>query len=399
VSEVSVAASFVENPLVMTLSTIAISPSKNLAKEEMLTIIPGRSNTPLIEKKWGKVGFTFQIHKNKKAPVVFIIPGTGGSHKSTTSGFIAERLFSEGYHTVTVDSAFNWRFVVGGSASAIPGYMPQDAEDLYRVLLKIKEYLRVGHGVRSSGYSLVGYSMGGLHGLFIKRLDDERKDFSFDRVLLVNPPIDLLHGVRALDGLFEMGESLGKQGQKHTFGRLFDVGAKILEKDGGDLKTVDLQNVVDSLNYSDRDYAYLISFSFRSSLRDVIYASQQVKDLGILKKKATRWRQNARLEEAYGISFTEYMTSFVLPYAQKKQGSNYTLEELNRDSSMYQFEGMIKNDPRVLLVHSQDDFLLADADTQWIAETFGQRAVIFPYGGHCGNIAFPQFTEFLKQVF
>lgn len=396
---VSFASKLIENSLAMTLSTITIAPSQNTAQEEFLTVLPARSRVPLIDKKWGKVGFTFQIQKNKKAPVVFILPGTGGSYKSTTSGFIGEKLFAQGYSTVTIDNAFNWRFVVGGSSSSIPGFMSEDAKDLYRVMQKIKAYLGAGHGVYPVAYSLVGYSMGGLHSLFIKSLDDEQKIFSFDRVLLINPPVDLLHGVRALDQLHTQGETLGKQGQAKTFGSLIEVGEKILNKNNVDLKSIDLEKVIGSLNFTDANFAYLISFTFRSSLRDVIFASQQVKDLGILKNQATRFKRNARLQEAAQFSFAEYVKLFVLPVAQKKNGLTYTIDDLNRDSSMYQFESLIKNDPRLFLVHSQDDFLLNQGDAQWLAQTFGQRGVLFPYGGHCGNIAFPQFTDFLNVIF
>lgn len=396
---ISFASSLLENSLAMTLSTVAIAPSKDLAKEEFLTVIPGRSNVPLMDKKSGKVGFTYLLQSKKDAPLVFLIPGTGGSYKSTTSGYIAEKLFAQGYHTVTIDNAFNWKFVIGGSTNAIPGYIAEDAKDLYRVMKKVRAYLKAGHGVNPSGHSLVGYSMGGLHSLFLKRMDDEIKEFSFDRVLMINPPVDLLYGVQALDQLYKKGESLGKDKQGQTFMRLLDVGEKLLEKSNGDLKSIDLEKVVNDLNFSDAEYAYLISFTFRSSLRDVIYASQQVKDLGILKYKATKYKQNARLNEASQFSFADYMKLFVLPSAQQKMGVEYSSEDLNRDSSLYQFEKMLKNDPRVFLVHSQDDFLLAPGDAQWLSQAFGPRAVIFPYGGHCGNIAFPQFAEFLNFIF
>ncbi len=396
---ISFASSVLENPLAMTLSTVAIAPAKDSAKEELLTVLPGRSNVPLMDKKWGKVGFTYQLQSKKNAPLVFLIPGTGGSYKSTTSGYIAEKLFAQGYHTITIDNAFNWKFVVGGSTSAIPGYISEDAKDLYQVLKKIKNYLKVGHGVNPSGHSLIGYSMGGLHSLFIKRMDDELKEFSFERVLLINPPVNLFHGVQALDQLYLKGETLGKQGQTNAFNRLLDVGETIFAKSNADLKSLNLEEVVDALDFSDADYAYLISFTFRLSLHDVIFASQQVKDLGIFKNKATKYKRNARMHEISQFSFKDYMKRFVLPLAQQKMGAEYTSEDLNRDSSLYQFENMIKNDPRVFLVHSQDDFLLAQGDAQWLSQTFGSRAVIFPYGGHCGNIAFPQFAEFLNFIF
>lgn len=386
------------NTLAMTASTALIQPQKPAAIEETLTILPGRQNVYLMEDL-GKIHFTYQLQKNRRAPLVFVIPGTGGAYNSSTSLSLAEKLFAMGYHTITIDNAFNWNFVVAASTSAIPGYPVEDAKDLYRVMEKISKYLVSMHGVRPRSHSLIGYSFGALHSLFLKRLDDSIGKFKFSRLFLINPPLDLMHGVNALDALHAQGERLSPRRKTHVMGKLMDVGQKVISSGKSFSTAEDLQLVFDQLGFTKNDLAFLVANSFRGSLRDIIFASQQVKDLHILKSPVTRFNRNTRYNEAGTISFTDYMNRLVLPMAQGLKEQNYPLEDLNRDSSIYQFADLIKNDSKIFLAHSQDDFLLKEGDLQWIAQTFGPRAVIFPYGGHCGNIGFPQFSSLLQQAF
>lgn len=391
-------ASYLENPLAMTASAALIRPKNEAAKEARIQILANRQDIPLMED-YAEAGFTYLLQKKPTAPLVFVIPGTGGSFRSSTSGYIGEKLFQQGYSVITVDNPFHWRFVVAASPSAFPGFPPQDAKDLYRVLSKIRRYLKDEKELRPSSFSLVGYSFGGLQSLFLKKLDDEQKIFNFAKILIINPPVDLLYGVQALDSLFVRGDALSAGQKSQNMAKLLDVGSKVLTSAERNNAKVNLGATFKQLGYSNDDFAHLIATNFRQSLRDVIFASQQIHDIGILKAKATRFKRNARYEEAGHISFSTYMTRFVLPYFQPQNGDIFSLEDLNRESSLYQFADVIRHSEGLFLVHAQDDFLLKAGDVQWLKENFGPRAVIFPYGGHCGGIAFPQFGDVLKQVF
>lgn len=387
-----------KNTLAMTVSTALLQPKEDLTTEGNLVLFPQRLDTPLVEHG-AKVRFKYQIQKNKRAPLVFLIPGTGGQYSSTTSLYIAEKLFALGYHIVTVDNPFHWRFAVSASASGLPGNPAVDSSDLYRVLLEVRKYLKAQTGIRPSSYSLAGYSLGGLQSLFLKRIDDKAAQFNFDRILAINPPMDFLHAVKQLDLLAYRARNIGENQKAYITGRIVNVGGKLINSKNTSGAAPSFEEIFKKFKLSNSDLNYLVADSFSSSLRDVVYASQQVHDLGILKIPASRYRQNARLTEASKITFFDYMTEVVFPRVQIRRGSNFDINELNSEISLYQFEDLIRSNPNIYLVHAQDDFLLKEGDVSWLQNVFGSRSLIFPFGGHCGDIGFPQFTQYLNSVF
>lgn len=315
--------------------------------------------------------------------------------------FLAEKLYNLGYTTVTADNAFSWQFAVAGSSSGIPGYTPQDAKDLYRGLQAITQSLKTQKDLRPTSYSLIGYSLGASQGLFLQNIDEQKKAFGFAKVLLINPPVDLFHAITQIDHLYQTGERLSPTRKTRVFNKTLDVGSALLEENGlaeaTDLKY--LQKVFDQLSFSTADMSFLIGGNFRDSLRDVIFASQQVYDLKILKSPVSRYRRNMRYDESRRFSFHDYLSRFVFPTVKAQKDQNYTIQQMNQEASLYQFATQIQNRKNLFLIHSQDDFILKAGDLAWLKENFGNRALIFPYGGHCGAMNFPQFSDYLTQIF
>ncbi|MNL33224.1 hypothetical protein D3C87_1551210 [compost metagenome] len=160
-----------------------------------------------------------------------------------------------------------------------------------------------------------------------------------------------------------------------------------------------VQKVYDEFRPSNQEMAYLIGQSFRETIRDVVFASQQVNDLGVLKIRATRNRQNARWDEAMTVSFGDYIGKFLYPQLVKSHDTDYTIEDLNEESSIYQFGETIKSSNNIYLITSEDDLIIQRQDIAWFKDHFGDRALIFPYGGHCGAMNFPQFQKQLQAIF
>jgi predicted alpha/beta-fold hydrolase len=387
--------SFYTNPLAMTITQVLAGPSVDKAKRSSVSVYPERRKTPLLEDR-GDLRFAYRLQADRTAPLVFVIPGTGGNSESHSAHFMAEKLFDLGYHTVVLDDPFSWNFVVSGSRSSLPGYMPQDAQDLYLAMQKINAQLIQELNIHPRSYSLTGASLGALLTLFVNRID---KQFHFEKVLLVNPPLDLLYGVKQLDNLYNEGNSLSEQRKLVVFNRLIDIGQDVLKNKTLARDRAYMQKTFDRLGFDDRDMSYLIGGSFRESLRDIIFASQQVYDLGILKNKATKYKRNARYDEAMGFSFADYLNKFVYPNVRKTRGTGYDLKVMNRDSSIYQFESTIRSSRNIYVMHSEDDFLIKDGDIAWMKQTFGDRALLFRYGGHCGSMNFAEFSDGLTAVF
>lgn len=116
--------SIFKNALAMTITQVLAGPNHDITSTDYVNLIPSRSKTPLLAKS-ARLRFTFTLQADVTAPLIFVIPGTGGNANSHSAKFIAEQLFTMGYQTVIVDNPFSWNFVVAGSTSALPGYPPR----------------------------------------------------------------------------------------------------------------------------------------------------------------------------------------------------------------------------------------------------------------------------------
>jgi predicted alpha/beta-fold hydrolase len=390
--------SLIKNPLAASITSIFVVPQEDNFKRGSVTVLPNRDDVYLMEDL-AQLRFTYRLQENRKAPLMFVIPGTGGNSEAGGALFLAERFFKMGYHTVVVENPFYWGFAVSSSRRGLPGYTPDDSDDLYLGLQKIMRQLKTDKGVRPRSFSLSGYSLGALQSLFLQRTDQENRKFNFEKILLINPPADLLYAVTSIDRLYSAGDTMSAKRKKALMYRIYNVGGKYLDAIESFKDPQFIQKVYDELAPTNQEMAYLIGQSFRETIRDVVFASQQVKDLGVLKIRATRNRQNARWDEAMTVSFGDYIGKFLYPQLAKSRGAGYSIQDLNAESSIYQFGEAIKASNNIYLITSADDLIVQRQDIPWFQEHFGDRALIFPYGGHCGAMNFPQFQKQLQAIF
>lgn len=384
------------NRLAMTVASILVQPTNENYKTARVPYL--NRPVPLLEKH-KDLRITYRLQANKNAPLAFVLPGIGGLFTSSSALYTAEVLHSEGYHTVTMDNPFSWAFTISGGRKGLPGITVEDSKDAYAAMLQISNFLKKQEGLRPRSFALAGLSLGGLQAMFIKEIDNREGHFKFSPVLAANPPMDVRYAVSQLDDMMVRGSRLSEDRKVWVYGKAMEVGQDLL----ANKRKVDeneLQRIFDRLGFDDDDLSYLIGYSFRLGLRDTIFASQQVHDLGILKTKATEYKRNERMNEAARFSFKDYLRTFVFPQARKNRDASYDVDRLNSDSSLYQFADLIKGNDKVYIFHSGDDFLLKNGDREWIQTNFGaQRALISPYGGHMGALGFSQYTEYLKRIF
>ena len=50
-------------------------------------------------------------------------------------------------------------------------------------------------------------------------------------------------------------------------------------------------------------------------------------------------------------------------------------------------------------MHNEDDFLLAEGDLDYLRRVFGERARIYPKGGHSGNMDYKDNVAYLTDFF
>ncbi len=74
------------------------------------------------------------VAQKEKAPLVFIIAGTGARFNSPQMIKMQKMFYQEGYHVISITSPTHMHFVVNASSTMTPGHLYEDAKDLYRVM-------------------------------------------------------------------------------------------------------------------------------------------------------------------------------------------------------------------------------------------------------------------------
>ena len=330
-----------------------------------------------------------------KAPLIFIIAGTGAEHNSVKMTFLTQVFHDAGFHVVALSSPTHMNFVVSASEFAAPGYVPNDVNDLYRVMLWIKETVEKEREV--TDFFLTGYSLGALHSAFLSKLDSERGDFDFRKVLMINPPVSLYHSAMRLDSWLTH-ENLGERTVHQQIDHFISLFSDYYEKaDVTDLDDDFLYEMVTRVTLEDKDLRALIGVDFRVSASSMIFASDVCLQAGYLVPPQDYPLGDGRpllpyAEEAFEISFEAYVEEYLLPYLQYLQPGldRYTMI---RQCSLYDIRTYLMETDKIVVIGNRDDVILNEHDLTFIATVFGDRAKLFPTGGHCGNLMYTPFVE------
>lgn len=381
----------ISNVYLATLSNVVARPQNYKVKAVELNFMPERSQIEFVKGRQ-KLDITFKLQK-KPAPLVFVIAGLGGSSNTGSTLILSQLIYQLGYHAVTVPNPLSWGFSLGGSSTGLTGYAPDDVRDLYRFLKFVDQYLKSQENIKVTNYGVLGYSMGGLHTGFIQQLDKQEQYFNFKRALMINPPIDLLHGISVLDGMYTEGLQMSATRRRWVFGYLYSEGGKIYDRY---LAGEPVSVLAQEFALGDRELQWLIGSAFRTSLRDMILVSQSIKDLGVLKNSWTASHREARTREAEQFSFFDYLQKIYYPNHILKDG--YDISEFVYSGSLLPLMEKFKNDSSVYVMHNLDDFLLRPEDPNLMEEIFADRCLLFPRGGHVGNLWFDVNQNEIKKV-
>ncbi|MBI9079440.1 MAG: alpha/beta fold hydrolase [Pseudodesulfovibrio sp.] len=343
--------------------------------------------------------YTTALQKDD-APLIFIIAGTGAEHNSAKMKFLTQAFYQAGFHVAALSSPTHMNFLVSVSQHASPGYVPHDVNDLYRVMLWIKEDIEKERTV--TDYYVTGYSLGAMHTAFLAHLDEERGDFNFRKALMINPPVSLYHSVCRLDSWLTK-ENLGDQSVRDEIDHFVDLFSDYYKNsEVTDLDDNFLYDLITHIDLEDKDLRALIAVDFRVSTSAMIFASDVCLQAGYLVPLSAYPLSSTTplmpyAEASFEISFKSYMDEYLLPYLQ------YLDPGLDRwtmikQCSLYEISDYLKKTDKVVLVGNVNDPILDEHDLAFIGKVFGDRATLFPSGGHCGNIMYGPFVEKMLEL-
>jgi len=391
----------IKDPL---MATIAGTPPKDELKEHLfrervygIEVFKDKELPPSM-RDIQEYKFSLAFRKGETAPLIFIIPGTGSNYKTGKVRMMQNLFYHAGFHVICLNSPFTRRFAAMGSSSNTPGISSEDAADIYRIMQMAYEEAKKRIAV--TDFYLTGYSLGGLNAAFISELDEREKVFNFKKVLLINPPVDLFASTKVFDDFVTRNL---RQRADIFFDNIFEKASKYFEYKGDvyiDEEFLYDINRIAPLQTDEMEG--LIGVAFRLALANVVFSVDMLTNGGYIKDRdeiiTAGSSVTPHFKKVLHWTFEDYLEKILLPHWQRSHPSD-TREALIQKISLKSLEKYLKQSGKISVVHNADDIILNKGDLDFIRATFGNRAVIYPGGGHLGNILYGPNTEYMLNFF
>lgn len=338
--------------------------------------------------------------QKEAAPMVFVLAGTGGSFFDPKVRFLMGALHQVGFHVVGLSSPTHTSFITSASESEMPGRPTADAEDLVAVMRQVRNDLE--KKLEITGFGLVGYSLGGTDAAFVAERDSRLKEFDFFEVYLINPAVNLHSSAKKLDGLYREALPEGEQSINQLVSTSLKKAIHYVHQSGSTpLGSEFLYQAIADMHPTDTDLEGVIATSFRLSSANMSFAADAMTRSGKIVDPSKKLKVGTEMEgyfnESLHWSFVRYLDELLIPYWLKK--TNLNREQLVDQASLASIRDFLKNTDTIDVVTNQDDIVLAPGDLEFLKRTFGDRAIIHPHGGHCGNLEFDPNVRHMQQRF
>ena len=373
-------------------------PAKMHTRQLLLDAVPGREKPTVFFYDEG-LSCTFAFQK-KKAPLVFLIAGSGSNDRASKLLTMMKAFYSQGFHVITLPSPTHANFIVSASQSRIPGDLAEDAADLYRVM-EIA-WNEVQGDIEVSSFNLCGYSLGASEAAFVAKLDEERKQFNFRKVMMINPAVSLYGAAARIEELLQhipggpekegafFNRMLSKFSQYYRYGNFVDINEDFL------------YSIYQSRLFSPQETGGLIGLTFRISLAGMIFASDVMTNSGYVVPKNRVLTATEPLSDYFMVcthlSYFQYFNEYFYPYFQKRR-PGLSKEELIKAESLSSIEGYLKSTDKFGVMANENDFLMSAAELDYLRRLFGERLKVYPRGGHLGNLEYKDNLAYMVAFF
>ena len=341
------------------------------------------------------------VYQKDEAPLIFIIAGTGARYNSPKMIHMQKAFYQAGYHVISISSPTYSNFIINASKSMVPGDLTEDAEDIYRVMKialdKVKSKIKV------TDFYLTGYSLGGIQSAYVSLLDEKEQVFNFKRVLLINPPASLYNSVSRLDRLMENNIPGGIKNLNVWYQDLIESLSSLYAEMGYfDLSGDFIYKAYKRRPPREDFLAALVGLSFALSSADMMFTADVMRGGGYITPKNVKMNNSTSLTPYAMVglrtAFTDYFHEYFYPYFQAKN-PDLTSQQLIDQLSLNHIEGYLRSSKKIALLHNQDDIIMEPGEVDYLHGVFGDRAQIYPTGGHCGNMNHPDVVRFMVNFF
>lgn len=381
-------------------ATTAILDDDGVAARVRPTIVhvpglPGRNQLPSLEGR-GELSVALD-RQDHPAPLLFILAGLGSNPYFGVAQYLAGLFYREGFHVVILPSPMTWNFALSVSQSGAPGYAPEDARDLYEAMQKSLGVLRDRYNVKITGINFMGVSLGALEGAYLSVIDADERKIGIEKFLLVNPAVDLSYALKKLDEWSALQIKFGGDRSKDIVAKAVAI-VESFSQDRRDDPAVFDRLVKKFSSFTTEELQFLIAENLQSQLAELIYVTQVLHDQGVLAAPKDQVRK--RIEEAKRFTFTDYNEKIAVPLWRRQAANPQAdLASFIKRGSLAQILGRLRGNAKVRIMHNTDDPLADRKSIEELKEALGDQVRLYPYGGHLGNLWFPENKEYVLRQF
>ena len=345
-----------------------------------------------------KFKFSFSKQKNKKAPLIFVLAGTGSDYSTTRVKFMQRIFHDAGYHTIAISSQMSQQFMISASSNSVPGLLLEDNRDIYKAM-KLA-YNKIKDQVEVTDFYIMGYSLGGTNAAVLSYIDEKEKAFNFKRVFMVNPPVNLYDSAVKLDKYLDDytgGKAAGIEKLLNTTLAKVKGG---LTSEYANIGADTIYNIVKGDILSDAEKKAYIGLAFRLASTDLNFISDFITKSHIYTKNPEKVDKYTNMKEYLKAvnfaTFEDYVNKIGFPYY-KKYNKDLTTEDLKEKASLRVIEDYLRTSPKIAAVTNADELILNEKDFAFLKDVFKNRLVIYPRGGHCGNMFYKENVDVMLK--
>ena len=345
-----------------------------------------------------KFKFSFSKQKNKKAPLIFVLAGTGSDYNTTRVKFMQRIFHDAGYHTIAISSQMSQQFMISASSNSVPGLLLEDNKDIYKAM-KLA-YNKIKDQVEVTDFYIMGYSLGGSNAAVLSYIDEKEKVFNFKRVFMVNPPVNLYNSAVKLDKYLDDYTGGKTEGIEKLLNTTLAKVKGGLTSEYANIGADTIYNIVKGDILSDAEKKAYIGVAFRLASTDLNFISDFMTRSHVYTKNPEKVDKYTNMKEYFKAvnfaTFEDYVNKIGFPYY-KKHNKDYSIEALKREASLKVIEDYLRTSPKIAAVTNADELILNEKDFAFLKDVFKDRLVIYPKGGHCGNMFYKENVDVMLK--
>jgi acetyl esterase/lipase len=386
------------DPYLATATAAILNADGQTPRPRRLVVhVPGLSGRNELATLEGRGNLSIACYRQgHPAPLLFILAGIGSNAYFGLGTYFARLFHQQGFHVVIMPSPMSWNFALAASRSGAPGFAPDDARDLYDAMQRTLRVLKTSYHVEPTRIALMGASLGALEGAYLSVIDAEKQQIGIDTYLLVNPPLDLNFALKTVDEWNALAAKFGRDGSRRLVGRALAIVDAFSTEDRDDPAVFE-HFATELAAFTTEEIQFLLAKALQLALPELVYVTQVIHDPA--HRPADMKAARRRIEAANRVTFVDYAERMALPlWTEDGVQGRADLEVFARRGSLATILDRLRGNSRVHIAHNADDPLTDRQSLLELKKALGNQVTVFPYGGHLGNLWYPDNKEFVLRI-